>query len=117
MNRLFSGNGHTAEDILALRRAIAQLADDCHLDLGDKAAVRQFMDGDFSRCTDPSPNRQTCRELREMITLLLRIEASSSEDIGIIGLRRLWNQHREVLARFHLRKTIQLGLRREFSGL
>lgn len=46
------------------------------------------------------------QQLSTMLTLLFRLEASSSEDLGNTGLRRLWRQHRELLARFRGREPI-----------
>jgi len=40
-----------------------------------------------------------------MLILLFRLETSSSEDLGVDGLRRLWRQHSEILGRFGARET------------
>jgi hypothetical protein len=111
------GSNHVCEDLLALRRVIAHLADRCRLDLGDRAAVSRFIDGDFSHNQSPARKLAACQELRAMLILLLRLEASSSEDLGIDGLRRLWRQHSEILARFHIREPQQAGLVAGFPGL
>lgn len=116
MNRLFPGGGHATEEILALRRAIARLADECRIDLGDRTAVRRFMDDGQPGEHLPQAEREARRELREMVTLLLRIEACSSEDIGIVGLRRLWSQHREILARFQIREAMRQRVHHELSA-
>lgn len=87
------------EDLHALRRLIGELAPRCGLDLADRRAVRRFLDDEphsRSERTDP----QAAAELRRMLVLLFRLEASSSEDLGIEGLRRLWRQHGEIMARF-----------------
>jgi hypothetical protein len=81
-------------DLLALRQLIAQQAQLCDLELSDRRAVRALLDADPLACSTSS------RELRLMLILLFRLEASSSEDIGIEGLRRLWHQHNEILVKF-----------------
>lgn len=83
------------EELLALRRLIAEQASHCQLDLNNRIAIRHFLDSD-----QPSPAGQ---ELRAMLVLLLRLETSSSEDLGIDGLRRLWHQHSEIISRFGAR--------------
>ena len=94
-----------------LRRMIVRLAERCRLDLADKPAVRRFLDGDFSRCEAPEWDTNSCGDLHSMITLLFRIEASSSEDLGIDGLHRLWQQHNALLASCDgARETFQGGL-------
>jgi hypothetical protein len=114
MNLSMLGVTHASEDILALRRVIAHLADRCDLDLADPIAVRHFLDGDSSHGKASARQHQVCEELRAMLTLLFRLEASSSEDLGITGLHRLWMQHSEILARFHVRKPLQAGLENGF---
>ena len=104
------GSSHASEDILALRRVIAHQAERYGLDLTDRAAIRRFLDGDFSDGQPPARNYSAYQELSAMLVLLLRLEASSSEDLGIDGLRRLWHQHSEILARFHVREPLQAGL-------
>lgn len=37
-----------------------------------------------------------------MLVLLYRLEGSSSEDLGFDGMRKLWRQHSETLARFDI---------------
>ena len=96
----------TPKDLLALRRAIDQLADRCGLELADGPALRRLLDGDFSACRASARNLKECQELSAMLTLLFRLEASSSEDLGITGLRRLWRQHGRILARFRGRKPM-----------
>ena len=56
-------------------------------------------DGDFRAAKVPTGDRQKAQELSAMLTLLLRLEASSSEDLGIAGLHRLWHEHGKILAR------------------
>lgn len=100
MSRDMTTAHSSAEDIQALRRLIVQLAPQCGLDLNNRAAVRQFLDGEQDKLRSESINPQRCHELRTMLILLYRLEASSSEDLGVEGLRRLWHQHGEILARF-----------------
>lgn len=114
MNLSLLGVTHASEDILALRRVIAHLADRCDLDLADPVAVRHFLDGDSSHDQAGDREAQFCDELRAMLTLLFRLEASSSEDLGIAGLHRLWMQHSEILARFQARKPLHAGLENGF---
>lgn len=92
------------EDLLALRRAITLLAKRCQIDLADRAALRRLLDGDFSDCRAVTGDVRDGQDLRALLTLLFRLEASSSEDLGIAGLRRLWRQHGKVLARFRPRR-------------
>jgi hypothetical protein len=91
---------HPPEDMLALRRLIARLAPQCGVDLSDRASIRRFLDTDSASSRSEIIDPQLCQELRAMMILLFRLEASSSEDLGVEGLRRLWRQHGEILARF-----------------
>jgi len=97
---------HGSEDIQALRRIIAQLADHCGINLTDRATLRRILDGDFSDGRAPLGDRQSMPDLSAMLTLLFRLEASSSEDLGITGLRRLWREHARMLARFRVSRLI-----------
>lgn len=115
MNLSMLGVTHACEDILALRRVIAHLADRCDLDLADPYAVRHFLDGGCSHDQASAREQQDSDELRAMLTLLFRLEASSSEDLGIAGLHRLWMQHSEILARFRIQKPLQAGLENRFT--
>lgn len=87
------------EDIQALRRVIAQLAGRCGIDLGDRAVLRRVLDGDFGNDQATPGDRQQVQELSAMLTLLFRLEACSSEDLGIDGLLGLWREHGRILAR------------------
>ena len=87
------------EDIQALRRVIAQLARRCGIDLGDRAVLRRVLDGDFGNDQATPGDRQQVQELSAMLTLLFRLEACSSEDLGIDGLLGLWREHGRILAR------------------
>jgi hypothetical protein len=90
----------------ALRRLIAQLAPQCGVDLGNRASLRRFLDTDSAASRSESIDPQICQELRAMLILLYRLEASSSEDLGVEGLRRLWRQHGEILSRFQGGETL-----------
>lgn len=91
---------HLPDDMQALRRLIVRLAPQCGVELGNRSSIRHFLDGDSAACRSESIDPQLCQELRSMMILLYRLEASSSEDLGVEGLRRLWRQHGEILARF-----------------
>jgi len=97
---------HSSEDIQTLRRIIAQLAERCSVDLTDRATLRRILDGDFSSGQTPLGDRPPMRDLSAMLTLLFRLEASSSEDLGITGLRRLWYEHARMLVRFRVGQPI-----------
>lgn len=88
------------EEMQALRRLIDHLAPQCGVDMANRASIRQFMDGDQAARRSESIDPRLCQELRAMMILLFRLEASSSEDLGVEGLRRLWYQHGEIMARF-----------------
>lgn len=104
---------HTAnEDLVPLRRMIVRLAKRCGLDLADSSAVRRFLDSDFSQCTAPDWDLNSCHDLHSMITLLFRLEASTSEDIGIDGLHSLWRQHNEILAGSKSGEEVQGGFKK-----
>ena len=92
---------NVSEDIAALRRLIERIAELYSLDLTDKAVIGLVLDGNLPHCLVNSGSPSLREELPAMLRLLFRLEASSSEDLGISGLHRLWCQHREVLARFH----------------
>lgn len=87
------------EDIQALRRVIALFADRCAIDLDDRAVLRRVLDGDFCAAESPPGDRLKVQELSAMLTLLFRLEACSSEDLGITGLLGLWREHGRILAR------------------
>ena len=107
MNRSIPRVPQASGDLPALRRVIDHLSERCCLDLADRSAIRLLLDGDFSHCPAPAADRQTFQDLRAMLTLLFRLESSSSEDIGIAGLRTLWHQHSEILARSQVREPWQ----------
>jgi hypothetical protein len=93
-----------------LIRVIRHYAERCALDLDDAPAVRRFMDCDSSRCNQPALQGDACRELRALLTLHFRLETSSSEDLGISGLRRLWHLQGEIVARFNEGRAIRPAL-------
>ena len=97
------------KNLLPLRRMILRLADRCGLDLTDAASVRRFLDGDFAHCKAPEWDANACSDLHSMITLLFRLEASSSEDLGINGLCSLWHQHNEIMVGFSDREESRHG--------
>ncbi|UCV09775.1 hypothetical protein [Dechloromonas denitrificans] len=101
------GPEHKPEDLQALRRLIARLALPCGLDLSDKSAVRRFLDG----AQAPGDAGETGQELRAMLILLFRLETCSSEDLGFAGLRRLWLEHSETLARYYRPDALPTALR------
>lgn len=94
------GPSHASEELQSLRRLIAQLAAQSGLELSDKAAVRRLLDSNHSRHPAPCAAGQTSQDLRAMLVLLFRLEDCSSEDLGFEGLRRLWLEHSETLARY-----------------
>lgn len=100
MKHPVSDTHYPPEEMQALRRLIAQLAPQCGVDLGNRSSVRQFLDADSASTRSESIDPQICQELRAMMILLYRLEASSSEDLGVEGLHRLWRQHGEIMARF-----------------
>ena len=94
------------QDLQALRRAIALLADRCGVDLTDRATLRRVLDGDYSDQPAALGKLQDVQDLSAMLTLLFRLEACSSEDLGITGLRHLWRLHGRMLARFRVAQAI-----------
>ncbi|PKO36537.1 MAG: hypothetical protein CVU33_17795 [Betaproteobacteria bacterium HGW-Betaproteobacteria-6] len=109
MMRATPATNRHPEDMQALRRLIAELAPQCGVDLDKRAAVRQFLDHDSATSRSESIDPQLCQELRAMLILLYRLEASSSEDLGVDGLARLWRQHGEILARFRTGEAMGAG--------
>jgi len=99
---------HSAEDLIIMRKAISRLADRLGLDLSNPDHTRRCLDGDFSTVAAAGKSRE-CQELRDMLIVLLRLESSSSEDLGIDGLRRLWQKQRELMNRFYMREPLRIG--------
>lgn len=89
---------HPGENLQALRHLIRDLAPRCGFNLDDRNSIREFLDNrnNYAECLYP----WLCAELRAMLILLFRLEASTSEDLGFHGMRKLWHQHDETLARF-----------------
>jgi hypothetical protein len=83
-----------ADELEHLRQLIAGLAALCGVDSGDRRALRQLIDAPDGTTTD-----DLRQELRTLLTLLYRLEAASSEDSGLAGLRRLWQLCAEARAR------------------
>lgn len=103
MNIALLGKERIGDDLLALRRIIHHHAPQCGLDTGNAAAVRQFIDGTYPPRAALNPDYlRACREMRAMLILLQRLEASTSEDIGFEALSRLWQDHNEILARYRI---------------
>lgn len=100
MKRPVSDTNYPPEDMKGLRQLIARLAPQCAVDLGNRASIRLFLDNDLAASHNESVDPRICQELRAMMILLFRLEASSSEDLGVEGLRRLWRQHGEIMARY-----------------
>ena len=96
-----------SEDLQALRHLIEDIARQYRLDLSDRAVLTGIMDGDLAAVRASGISPQQVADLSTMLRLLLRLEYSSSEDIGVSGLCRLWETLRGVLKRF----------RRNSSGL
>jgi hypothetical protein len=105
MIRSMHDANHHPEDLQALRRLIIRLAPQCGVDLQNRLSIRQFLDNDSAARRSESVDPQLCLDLRAMMILCYRLEASSSEDLGVEGLRRLWHQHGEILARFSEPRT------------
>ena len=99
MQQSILDHSQSGEEIEALRREITHLADRCAIDLDDRAVLRTVLDGDFCAAESPPGDRQMIQELSAMLTLLFRLEACSSEDLGIAGLLGLWREHGRILAR------------------
>lgn len=93
------------EDLKALRHAIGRLAAECSLDLDSRPAIRRFLDNDPAGIPGRRGDPKACQELRHMLVLLYRLEASSSEDLGCSGMHRLWHQHDEIVRRFRNEAT------------
>jgi hypothetical protein len=115
MNQSMARPNHIFNELAELDQAVQQLAQLCRLDLNNELAVRRFRDGDFSLKLESNRVFSSCQELRTMLTLQLRLEASSSEDIGIDGLNFLWNQCSNILKRFAVTDPGQYGVKPKLS--
>lgn len=87
---------HSGDDLRVLRAHIGRLAMTCELDLGHGETVARLLAGDHSLCHG---HRREAELLRALLILRYRLEASVSEDLGIAGLTKLWQQHDDILAR------------------
>lgn len=116
VNRSISHAPHAFDDIMLLRCLTEHVADRCGLDLTDGAAVRRVLDGDMSCCRGDVHDHSLCLELPAMLRLLFRLETSSSEDLGIAGLRRLWRQYSDILSRFRAAKLLQIASGADVQG-
>lgn len=85
---------HSGDDLLALRTHIDRLAIACNLDIHHGGTVTRLLAGEYSH---DRHHGHEVEVLRALLVLLYRLEASVSEDLGIDGLVRLWQQHNKVL--------------------
>lgn len=95
---MFSSRQAGAGDLPALRRIVSRLAERSGVDLAHPPSVRALIDGELS--CDSISNRQAIADLRSALILLYRLQDSSSEDLGVHGLQRLWHAHQEFVARY-----------------
>ncbi|MDE1546597.1 hypothetical protein PTW32_14345 [Dechloromonas agitata] len=96
MHQTLSAIVTEGQELAALHQAIERLAARSCLDINAPSTIRHLMSGNFAALPEASPT--LCGELRQMQTLLYRLEDSNSEDIGIAGLQRLRRQHGEIIA-------------------
>lgn len=89
-----------SEDLQALRRLIEEVARQYRIDLLDRSVIARIMDGDKAIVQATGIEPELYEDLSSMLRLLVRIECSSSEDLGVSGMCRLWERHREFLRRF-----------------
>lgn len=94
------GTAEGSGDIQALRRVIENLARQHRIDLTDRAVIGRIVDDDTTIIDTTGIDPQLFEEFSSMLRLLFRLEFSSSEDLGVSGLSRLWERHREILRRF-----------------
>lgn len=64
--------------------------------------MARIVDCDYAFCQSNGIDHRLYLDLSNMLRLLFRLEGSSSEDLGIYGLCRLWERHREILKRFNI---------------
>ncbi len=86
---------HEADDLLALRTEIGRLAMACDLDISRDDNISRLLAGDYSLC---HKHGRQAELLRALLVLLYRLETSVSEDLGIDGLVKLWQEHNGLLA-------------------
>ncbi len=82
------------ENMRSLQQLIGQLADQCGVNLGERQAVRRLLD-----LSGPQSAPAVARELRSLLILRYRLEASCSEDLGYEGMNGLWQQLDDTLRR------------------
>ena len=82
------------ENMRSLQQLIGQLADQCGVNLGERQAVRRLLD-----LSGPQSAPAIARELRSLLILRYRLEASCSEDLGYEGMNGLWRQLDDTLRR------------------
>jgi len=70
------------------------------INLTDRSLNQRIIDGDTTVMDTTGIDPQLFEDISSMLRLLLRLEYSSSEDLGYSGLCRLWERHREILRRF-----------------
>lgn len=92
--------GEEPEDLQALRRVIEDLARQHRIDLSNPEVIARLTAGDATVCDAATIEPQRFAELSSMLRLLFRLQGSSSEDLGVSGLCRLWERHQEILRRF-----------------
>lgn len=108
MKRSVNTMTHGVEDLIVMRKAIARLAERLGVDLSNVEHMRHCLDGIFSHFPTTADQVGECQELREMLVLMLRLEDCNSEDLGIDGLRRLWQKQRSLMNRFHMREPLRI---------
>jgi hypothetical protein len=95
---MYSPKQPGAGDLPALRRVVSRLAERSGVDLTHPPTLRALIDGELS--CDSTGTRQAIADLRSALILLYRLQDSSSEDLGVQGLQRLWHAHQEFVARY-----------------
>lgn len=82
------------DDLFVLRTRIGRLAMACNLDISHGETVTRLLSGELGH---GHRHGREAELLRALLILLYRLEASVSEDLGIDGLVRLWQQHNDLL--------------------
>ena len=86
-----------------MRRLIEDIAHQYRVDLSDASVIARIVDCDYSVCQTTGIDPLLFQDYSDMLRLLIRLEGSSSEDLGVSGMSRLWERHREILKRFDIR--------------
>ena len=94
---------NSSTDLIALRRLIEDIAHQYRIDLSDRAVIARIMDCDYSVSQMTGIDPLLYQDYSDMLRLLVRLEGSSSEDLGVSGISRLWERQREILKRFDIR--------------